>query len=43
MKADLFTFLLIKIKNKMNANARIKIIKNYINNLINEKLIIKKS
>ena len=43
MKADSFTLLLIKIKNKINTNAKIKIIKNYINNLMNEKLIMKKN
>ena len=43
MKVNSFTFLLIKMKNEMNANARIKMIKNYINDLMNEKLIMKKN
>ena len=30
------------MKNEMNANARIKIIKNHVNDLTNEELIIKK-
>ena len=43
MKKDSFTLSLMKMKSEMNANVRIKIIKNHINDLMNEKLKIKKS
>ena len=43
MKANLFTLLLIKIKNETNASIKIKIIKNYVNDLMNKELIIKKN
>ena len=43
MKADLFTLSLIKMKSEISANAKINIIKNHVNDLMNEKLIMKEN
>ena len=43
MKADSLTLSLMKTKNEMNANIKIKIIKNRADDLTNKELIIKKS
>ena len=43
MKKDSFTLSLMKMKSEMSVNARIKMMKNHVNDLMNEELKMKKS